>query len=142
MIVPRRMSDRVTVYTDWLGDQKLISPIVVLPHTFKRYAERCKVDKTGLDLIKHFFTINNYFADCHNQDIVGRKVRYNGEEHVACCVNEGILLGQQQGDLLIIRTFITYDMCTGLQRQEFETQRTKILTDREMYERAKMFYQK
>lgn len=140
VIVPRRMSDGVTVYTDWLGDQKLISPIVVLPHTFKRYAERCKVDKTGLDLIKHFFTINNYFADCHNQDIVGRKVRYNGEEHVACCVNEGILLGQQQGDLLIIRTFITYDMCSGLQQKVLEEKRTEIKTDVEVYNNAKHFY--
>jgi hypothetical protein len=46
------------------------------------------------------------------------------------------------GSMFIVRTFITYDMCSGLQQQEFDTQRAKIMTDREMYERAKMFYLK
>ena len=31
-------------------------------------------------------------------------------------------------------------MCSGLQQQEFEACRGKIMTDREMYDRAKMFY--
>ena len=74
--------------------------------------------------------------------MVGRSVRWNGEDHVSCCVPDGVLLGQQSGQIYIVRTFITYDMCTGRQQQEFETQRTKILTDREMYERAKIFYSK
>jgi hypothetical protein len=33
-------------------------------------------------------------------------------------------------------------MTTGMQQAEFETQRTKILTDREMYDKAMMFYKK
>jgi hypothetical protein len=73
---------------------------------------------------------------------VGRSVRWNGEDHLSCCVPDGVLLGQMCGSLFIVRTFITYDMCSGLQQQEFDTQRAKIMTDREMYERAKMFYLK
>jgi hypothetical protein len=42
-----------------------------------------------------------------------------GEEHLACCVNDGVLLGQQYGDVFVVRTFITYDMCCGQQQQEF-----------------------
>jgi hypothetical protein len=57
-------------------------------------------------------------------------------------VPDGVLLGQQAGRIYIVRTFITYDMCTGLQQQEFEKQREQIISDRDMYERAKMFYSK
>lgn len=138
--VIRHTSDGMTVYTTWLGDQKLISPMVLMPHFWKRYAERTKVDKHGIDLLKHYFINNPHGKDSDNQRVVGRSVRWNGEDHVSCCVPDGVLLGQQSGRIYIVRTFITYDMCTGLQQQEFETQRTKILTDREMYERAKMFY--
>lgn len=140
--VIRHTSDGLTVYTTWLGDQKFISPMVLLPHMWKRYAERVKIDKHGIDLLKHYFMNNPHGKDSDNQRVVGRSVRWNGEDHVSCCVPDGVLLGQQSGRIYIVRTFITYDMCTGLQQQEFETQRTKILTDREMYERAKMFYLK
>ena len=140
--VIRHTSDGMTVYTTWLGDQKLISPMVLMPHFWKRYTERAKVEKHGIDLLKHYFMNNPHGKDSDNQRVVGRSVRWNGEDHVSCCVTDGVLLGQQSGRIYIVRTFITYDMCTGLQQQEFETQRTKILTDREMYERAKMFYSK
>ena len=144
MAAIRHTSDGMTVYTTWLNDQKLITPMVLLPHMWKRYQdpERGNVQKSGIELVKHYFMNNPHGKDSDNQKVVGRSVRWNGEEHLSCCVPDGVLLGQQHGELYIVRTFITYDMCTGLQQQEFETQRTKILTDREMYERAKMFYQK
>lgn len=140
--VIRHTSEGMTVYTTWLHDQQLISPMVLLPHMWKRYAERAKIDKHGIELVKHYFLNNPHGKDSDNQRVVGRSVRWNGEDHVSCCVPDGVLLGQQSGRIYIVRTFITYDMCTGLQQQEFETQRTNILTDREMYERAKMFYSK
>ena len=140
--VIRHTSNGMTVYTTWLSDQRLIAPMVMTPHMWKRYAERVKVQKHGIELIKHYFLNNPHGKDSDNQRVVGRSVRWNGEEHLSCCVPDGVLLGQQHGELYIVRTFITYDMTTGLQQQEFETQRTKILTDREMYEQAKMFYQK
>ena len=140
--VIRHTSEGMTVYTTWLGDQKLISPMVLTPHMWKRYAERAKVDKHGIDLIKHYFANNPYGKDSDNQRVVGRSVRWNGEDHLSSCINDGVLLGQEFDKYYLVRTFITYDMTTGMQQQEFDTQRAKIMTDREMYERAKMFYLK
>lgn len=140
--VIRHTSEGMTVYTTWLSDQRLISPMVLTPHMWKRYAGRTNTDKHGIELIKHYFLNNPHGMDSDNQKVVGRSVRWNGEDHLSCCVPDGVLLGQQHGELYIVRTFITYDMTTGMQQAEFETQRTKILTDREMYERAKMFYLK
>ena len=140
--VIRHTSDGLTVYTTWLSDQRLIAPMVLTPHMWKRYAERVKVDKQGIDLIKHYFMNNPHGKDSDNQKVVGRSVRWNGEDHLSCCVPDGVLLGQEFGKYYLVRTFITYDMTTGMQQTEFEDKRSQIITDREMYERAKMFYQK
>ena len=140
--VIRHTSDGLTVYTTWLNDQKLISPMVLLPHMWKRYAERAKVGEHGIELIKHYFLNNPHGMDSDNQRVVGRSVRWNGEDHLSCCVTDGVLLGQEFDKYYMVRTFITYDMTTGMQQAEFEDKRSQIITDREMYERAKMFYQK
>ena len=47
---------------------------------------------------------------------------------------------EQPHDLFVARTFITYDMTAGLQAEDFNAHRQHILTDREMYERAKEWY--
>ena len=140
VVVVRHTSDGLTVYTTWLGGQKLISPMVLTPHMWKRYAERVKVDKYGIDLIKHYFLNNPHGKDSDNQKVVGRSVRWNGEEHLSCCVPQGVLLGQESDKYYLVRTFITYDMTTGMQQAEFEDKRSQIITDRELYERAKIFY--
>jgi hypothetical protein len=44
------------------------------------------------------------------------------------------------GSLFIVRTFITYGMCSGLQQQEFEACRVKIMNDQEMYDRIRLEY--
>lgn len=138
--VIRHTSDGMTVYTTWLGDQKLISPMVLTPHMWRRYAERTATDLHGIDLVKHYFLNNPNGKDSDNQKIVGRSVRWNGEDHLSCCVTDGVLLGQQYGRMFVARTFINYDMCSGLQQQEFETKRKDIMTDEEMYKQAKMYY--
>lgn len=140
--VVRHSSEGMTVYTTWLGDQRLISPMVLLPHVWKRYQDpkRGNVQKSGIDLVKHYFMNNPHGADSHNQKVVGRSVRWNGEVHQSCCVNDGVLLGQIVDGIYIARTFITYDMCSGLQQKEFEARRGEILTDDEMYEQAKKHY--
>ena len=140
--VVKHTSEGLTVYTTWLGDQKLISPMVLTPHRWKRYQDpkRGNVQKSGIDLVKHYFMNNPHGADSHNQKVVGRSVRWNGEVHQSCCVNDGVLLGQIVDGIYIARTFITYDMCSGLQQKEFEARRGEILTDDEMYEQAKKHY--
>lgn len=136
----RRTSDGMTVYTTWMSDQKLITPMVLTPHMWKRYAERAKVGEYGIELIKHYFANNPNGKDSDNQKVVGRSVRWNGEDHLSCCVPEGVLLGQEFDKYYLVRTFITYDMTTGMQQEEFDTQRAKIMTDSEMYDHAKVFY--
>jgi hypothetical protein len=138
--VIRHTSDGLTVYTTWLGDQKFISPMVLTPHMWKRYAERAKVEKHGIELIKHYFAHNPHGQDTDNQKVVGRSVRWNGEDHLSCCVPDGVLLGQEFDKYYLVRTFITYDMTTGMQQVEFDTCRGKIMNDREIYERVKLFY--
>lgn len=136
----RRTAEGITTYSTWLGFQRLISPMILTPHMFKRYSERMGVDKTGLELIKHYFAHNPYGEDSRNQEVIGRSVRYNGEEHRACCTDEGVLLGQDIGIYYLVRTFITYDMCAGIQKDVFEYNRKFVMTDREMYEIASKIY--
>ena len=138
--VIRRGNDGLTVYTNWLSGQKLIAPMVLTPHFWKRYAERCHVDKYGTELVKHYFSNNPFGKDSDNQKVVARSVRYNGEKHLSNCVTDGVLLGQMQDGLFIVRTFIIYDMTCGLQQQEFEAKRGEILTDEELYKQVKKHY--
>ncbi len=140
VLVIRHTSDGLTVYTTWTQNQQLVSPMVLLPHMWRRYAERTCTDLRGIELIKHYFANNPNGKDSDNQKIVGRSVRWNGEDHLSCCVPDGVLLGQEFDKYYLVRTFITYDMTTGMQQQEFDTQRAKIMSDRDMYERAKTFY--
>lgn len=138
--VPRLTKDGLYVYTSWLADHKLIFPMVLMPHMFKRYSERVGVEKSGIDLVKHYFIHNSHGKDTRNNRVMAKSVRWNGEDHQACCVNDGVLLGQVVDGIYIVRTFITYDMCGGLQQQEFENCRSQILNDREMYDMAKECY--
>lgn len=139
-VVIRHMSDGMTIYTSWLSGQRLIAPMVITPHAWKRYAKRANVQKSGTELVKHYFMKNPHGIDSDNQKVVGRSVRYNGEDHLSYCVPEGVMLGQMSDGLFIARTFITYDMCSGLQQQEFEGKRSHIITDRELYDRARVIY--
>ena len=138
--VPRLTKDCLYVYTSWLADHKLIFPMVLMPHMFKRYSERVGVEKSGIDLVKHYFIKNSHGKDTQNNRVMARSVRWNGEEHQACCVNDGVLLGQVADGIYIVRTFITYEMTSGMQQEEFERCRAQILNDREMYDRAKECY--
>lgn len=138
--VIRHTSDGLTVYTTWLGDQKLISPMVLTPHFWKRYQERAGVELSGMELVRHYFTHNAHGKDSWKECVIGRSVRWNGEEHRASCVNDGVLLGQIHNDIFVVRTFITYDMTSGPQAQELSERRKEILQDIDMYHWAKSYY--
>ena len=131
----RRMPDGITLYTAWVGERCNIRKSVFIPHVWKRYAERCGVEKTGTDLIRHFFDNNNYNFSASNIHLFARSVRYNGEDHRAICVNEGVVLGHVVDGVFIARTFITYDMCGGLQLQELERFRQMMPETLEDYHR-------
>lgn len=136
----RRTSDGMTFYTTWLGHQKLISPMVLLPHVWKRYKERMGLELSGIDLCKHYFHRNTFGRNSYNQKAVGRSVRYAGMTHLSYCVNEGVLLGQVVGDMFIAHTFITYAMTSGLQKQEFTERRSEVKTDKDFFVELKSWY--
>ena len=52
----RHTAEGLTVYTTWLADQRLISPMIMLPHMWKRYAERTGTDLSGVELMRHYFS--------------------------------------------------------------------------------------
>ena len=136
----RRTSEGMTLYTTWLGHQKMISPMVLLPHVWKRYRERMGLDLSGIDLFKHYFQRNTFGRNSYNQKAVGRSVRYAGMTHLSYCVNEGVLLGQVVGDLFVAHTFITYEMTSGLQQQEFTERRSEVKTDKDFFVELKSLY--
>ena len=97
-------------------------------------------DEKLLDNAKHAFEfLKTYCFDPMCGGIFW-SVRYNGEEHLSNCVPDGVMLGQMYDDIFVVKTFITYDMCRGLQQKEFEFYRGMILNDEEMYNEARAHY--
>lgn len=122
------------VYTWRFPWQRMAHPHVFLPHVFDRYAdpERGNVRKTGIELIKHFMERNSYGEVSKGDRFSGRSVRYKGRDNLAKCVADGVLLGEMQDNIFVAHTFITYDMATGLQREEFERNKGKIKSNEEI----------
>ena len=85
-----------------------------------------------IDIIKRFHERNSNGAVSRDDKLMSRSVRWNGEDHVAVCVRDGIILGHIDGDIYKVKTFITYDMTNGMQGEEFLRQQQKILTEVEM----------
>lgn len=126
VFVLKRTNAGITIYETCLWYSRKFEKSVLTPHFWKRYAERARVEKTGIELIKHFVEHNPVGENSRNLKTVGRSVRYNGEDHLTVCISDGVMLGQKKDGIFIVRTFITYDMCTGLQQEFFEDKRKKI----------------
>lgn len=82
------------------------------PHFFSRFAQRCGIDLTGIDLIRRYFTINPSYAFEIKKEKGCSEVYGSSEEGVAMGVMSGL------GSVLF-KTFITYDMTKGEQIQAF-----------------------
>lgn len=117
----RREERGYTVYLNYLGCKHLFRKMVFLQHVFDRYAdpERGNVQKTGLDLIRHFAENQSNGTFLDNQRLAGRSVRYNGRDHLFAALNDGVILGDVEDGIFIVRTFITYEMATGKQHEAF-----------------------
>lgn len=135
----QKMEKGFAVYVSKFPWQRIAAPHVFLPHVFDRYhdPDRGNVQKTGIELIKHFMERNSYGEISRGDKFSGRSVRYKGRDNLAKCVTDGILLGEIVGDIFVAHTFITYDMATGLQREEFEKNKGMILSNEEIMRRAK-----
>jgi len=138
--VIRYAPEGLTVYTSWLDGQKLIQPMVLTPHMWKRYQDRCNVQKSGIELVKHYFYNNAHGKDTQKNRAMARSVRWNGEDHQACCVNDGVLLGKVKDGIYVVKTFITYEMSCGLQQEEFEGCKKQIINDWDIYQRVLQKY--
>jgi hypothetical protein len=80
---------------------------------------------------------NSYGELSRGDKFSGRSVRYKGRDNLCKSCNDGVLLGEIVDDMFIVHTFITYEMATGLQREEFEKKRGLILSNEEIVEAYK-----
>lgn len=130
----RKMEKGYAVYISRFPWQRHAAPHVFLPHVFDRYhdPERGNVQKTGIELIKHFMERNSYGEISRGNKFSGRSVRYKGRDNLCKSVTDGVLLGEIVDDMFIAHTFITYEMATDIQREEFEKNREMILTNEEI----------
>lgn len=92
------------------GKQHLI---VYPPHFFSRYAERCKIGLSGVDLILRFFKLNYSYA-YEFKDIQLQADEFRTEIYGSTA--EGVAMGVEtvEGNVLF-KTFITYNMTKGEQ---------------------------
>ena len=126
LLALRKEKHGYTVYLTKLNKETIMGKTVFLPHFFDRYAERANVDKQGMDLIRHFLEHQYGGHVITDQRLAGRSVRYNGRNHKFIAVQEGVMLGDMEDGIFIVRTFITYDMATGLQRDKFTKAQDKL----------------
>lgn len=120
-------NDGVYLYESWVNSMAGGSRAIVTPHVLKRYNERAHVNKTGIELIKHFILRTGcYGPTLRHKELFGRSVRYNGEAHFCLPCSDGVVLGQKEDGVWIERTFITYDMATGRQREILEECRAEV----------------
>lgn len=92
------------------GEQAHFS--IYVPHFFSRYALRCGVDKSGIELIAHYFYNNLDYSYIHHYE--------KGAEHehlVEQVTREGVAFGffYDNGIGMLYRTFITLEMAKGEQ---------------------------
>jgi len=142
MVALQKMERGWAVYFTRFLWQRIATKEVILPHVFDRYADpdRGNVNKTGIELIKHFIERNACGEPVKGDKLSGRSVRYKGRDNLCACVKEGVLLGEMVNEIFVAHTFITYDMATGLQKEVFEQNKEKVLSHREVLDKMKKIY--
>ena len=118
-------------FFSWSGE-KNFKNMALMPHVFDRYAERCCIEKSGIELIKHYISHNLEGWATRDNRFSGRSVRYKGRDNLCLSIRDGVLLGEMVDDIFIAHTFITYDMATGLQGEAFIQRRDRLMTDDEL----------
>ena len=134
IVALRREERGYSVYLNHISDFSNIRKTVFLQHVFDRYAdpERGNVQKTGLELIRHFIERQEDGITMEDHRLAGRSVRYNGRDHKFLAIDCGVLLGDIEDGIFIARTFITYEMATGKQHEAFSYAKNKLLNTEDM----------
>jgi hypothetical protein len=118
-------------FFSWSGE-KDFKKTTLLPHVFDRYGERMGIEKTGVELVKHYISHNLEGWATRDNRFSGRSVRYKGRDNLCLSVRDGVLLGEWVDGIFIAHTFITYDMATGPQNEAFVQRRDRLMTDEEL----------
>ena len=102
----------------WTSYQGNPIHIIFTPHFFSRFAERVNINLTGVELIHRYFKKNPSYGFSTASDYFGNMQKIN----VYGSTSEGIALGVRlntKHNIILFRTFITYDMCKGKQIDDF-----------------------
>lgn len=105
-----------------------VTPEIITDHAIKRYIERTGMPK-GTSMksgLRNFMEKNFEGLYVRDHMAMGKSVRYNGEDYHAICMETGIILGKREGDIVITKTFITYDMAGGSQKEKFDEARAQM----------------
>lgn len=91
--------------------------VLFTPHFFSRYAERCGIELSGIELIKRYFRHNSSYVYTLKETRSGENAFVR---EVFGSAEEGVALGvaSTEGNILF-RTFITYGMTKGEQIEKF-----------------------
>lgn len=101
----------------WTSYQGKPIHIMFTPHFFSRFAERMGVNLTGVELIHRYFKKNHSYGFNYTSDFFGNMQKIN----VYGSTTEGVAMGVQlntKHNIILFRTFITYDMCKGQQIED------------------------
>lgn len=131
IIALQNTANGIHAYVSWIPEMTII-PTTFSPHFFQRYGERMGVKKTGIELIKHYFTHNHTSRDVTDKRFMGKSVRWKGYDSLCICTTEGVCMGDMKDGVSMMRTFITYDMASGIQSGEFEAARKFLKSTDEM----------
>jgi hypothetical protein len=110
---------------------------IITAHAIHRYAERAGVKKDGCELIEYFLMNNFHGFRSSDKRMASRTVRYNDKEHRCTLVKEGLLLGEIEDGIFIVKTFVTHGMTSGLQRDFVDQKADKIRNLEEEYKNLK-----
>lgn len=102
----------------WSAVQGQPQYIIFTPHFFQRFALRAGVNLTGIELIHRYFKMNPAYGFNIEKEVTGDMEKTN----VYGSANEGAALGVRlytEHNIILFRTFITYDMCKGEQIESF-----------------------
>lgn len=92
--------------------------LMFTPHFFQRFASRAGIDASGVELVYRYFKFNSSYGFNVVKEIIEDKQKIN----VYGSTSEGVALGVKlysENNIILFKTFITYDMCKGNQIEDF-----------------------
>lgn len=102
----------------WTSYQGAPIHVIFTPHFFSRFAERTGVKFSGIELIHRYFKKNPSYGFNTSSDFFGNMQKINVYGSTAEGVAMGIQLNTKH-NIILFRTFITYEMCKGRQIDDF-----------------------